>query len=419
MERTVFGMVLAKKESPYGTDAAPTGGLNLIAVTRKGVKFGPKFNHLTRQLLDGTLSKVSGLNAMPEVDFSFDVEVRGNRTDGSTADISSGAIAHLIEIDCLLQACDLAASYTAESQQGARDGYVTYKPTVPSDEGVSVTFYFYSGNKLHKIVGCKGTVKVSMTAGQMGVLTFDFKGVYVDVVDSGLPAAGNYLATVAVAGGGTGYAVGNVLTLAGGTAVTAATVRVTAIGAAGVITAVKILNVGLYSVNPSSPNSATGGGGTTASLTVTFAAQTAGVFLNTKPPVFLNSGSTIDSYSPVFQKLDADLGNTVTRREDANAPTGVVGFMVTDRDAKCSVDPESVAEATHPIWDDLANMTPRTITGKIGTQSGNKFQITLAGVSTGVSYGDRSGIRTQPIEYSVERANVSDSAGNEFQLKFY
>ena len=43
----------------------------------------------------------------------------------------------------------------------------------------------------------------------------------------------------------------------------------------------------------------------------------------------------------------------------------------------------------------------------------------LAGISTGVAYGDRSGIRTQPIDYAIERALTSDAYGSEFQLKFY
>ena len=177
MERTVFGMMLAKIEATYATDPTPTAEANLIAITRNGLKFNPKFGHVTRAILDGTLSKVAGLNATPEVSFSFDVEVRGNRTDGIAADISKGSVANLVEIDCLLQACDLAATYTAETGLGNRDGYVTYAPYVPTDMGKGVTIYFYTGLKLHKITGCKGTVKGVLEAGKFGVLTFDMVGI--------------------------------------------------------------------------------------------------------------------------------------------------------------------------------------------------------------------------------------------------
>lgn len=327
-------MCLAKIEGTYGTDPTPTAALNLIAVTRKGVKYGPKWAHLTREILDGTLSKVSGLNALPEVDFSFEVELRGNRTNGTANDISNGTSAQAIEIDCLLRACDLAPTYTAAGTPGtSRDGYVIYKPTVPTAEGDSCTFYFYTGLKKHIITGCKGTVKIDLNAGQFGMLQFDFKGLYNAPTDASIPGSPGWL--------------------------------------------------------------------------------------DTKPPIFTASASTVDSFSPVFQKLSVDLGNKVERRDDANSANGVAGFLITGRDSKCSIDPESVAEATSPIWADLAGGTARTITGKIGTQSGNKIQATLAGVSVNVGYGDRNGIRTQQIDYSIERANISDAAGAEFQLKFY
>ncbi|MBC8095036.1 MAG: hypothetical protein H7Y43_04415 [Akkermansiaceae bacterium] len=334
MERTVVGMLLAKIESAYGTDPTPTTAANLIAVARSSVNFNAQFDHLARMILDGTLGKVAGHNVLPRITLSFDVEMRGNRTTGATdTDITSGASAQAVEIDPLLRACDLAATYTAETTDGARDGYVTYKPTVPSDEGASVTFYFYSGSKLHKITGAKGNLKASMTAGQMGVFSFEFSGLYNAPTDASIPG---------------------------------------------------------------SP-----------------------VWLDTKPPTFIAAGSTVGSFTPVFQKLDFDLGNQVQRRDDANAASGVKGFIIANRDAKCSIDPESVAEATHPIWADLASATPRTITAVLGNQAGNRIQATLAGVSEAVSYGDRNGIRTQPINYSIERALISDAAGSELAMKFY
>src|SRR4051812_25137269 len=107
-ERSVFGLLLAKIETTYGTDPVPVASANLIAVTKAGVKFDAKFDHLTRSILDGTLGKAAGSNVLPEVSLSFDVEIRGNRTTGAVADISAGASANAIEIDALLQACDLS-----------------------------------------------------------------------------------------------------------------------------------------------------------------------------------------------------------------------------------------------------------------------------------------------------------------------
>lgn len=96
---------------------------------------------------------------------------------------------------------------------------------------------------------------------------------YLDLSDKLVQAAtGNSLTVVGINSGGTGYTVGDVLSVAGGTGTVTALVEVTSVSG-GVIDGVRILNQGVYTVNPSSPNSATGGTGSGASLTLTFAAN--------------------------------------------------------------------------------------------------------------------------------------------------
>lgn len=82
----------------------------------------------------------------------------------------------------------------------------------------------------------------------------------------------NVIATVAINAGGTGYAVGDILTISGGTGV-AATVKVLTLATTAVAT-VEILNVGIYSVNPSASAAATSGGsGSGCTVDLVFAAQ--------------------------------------------------------------------------------------------------------------------------------------------------
>jgi hypothetical protein len=93
---------------------------------------------------------------------------------------------------------------------------------------------------------------------------------YSDLSDELVNAAtGNSVATVAVNSGGTGYTVGDILSIAGGTGTVTAQVEVTSV-AAGVIDGVRIYNAGVYTATPSTPNSATGGTGSGASITLTF-----------------------------------------------------------------------------------------------------------------------------------------------------
>lgn len=81
---------------------------------------------------------------------------------------------------------------------------------------------------------------------------------------------GNYLGSVVIhsSGGGSSYAVGDVLTIAGGTG-TAATVQVLTVSSGAIVT-LAVKTIGAYSVNPTtSGNSATGGSGSGASLDLT------------------------------------------------------------------------------------------------------------------------------------------------------
>lgn len=83
----------------------------------------------------------------------------------------------------------------------------------------------------------------------------------------------NNVATVAVAAGGSGYAVGDILTVSGGTG-TAARVKVATLSGSAVAT-VTFLDGGVYSVNPTMSGAATtsSGAGTGATLNLTFSAQ--------------------------------------------------------------------------------------------------------------------------------------------------
>lgn len=332
MERTKLGLLLAKVEATYGVDAAPTGGANVIPVIRNQITYAPEFDPVRREIADMGFGRLAGENALPRVRLSFSVEVRGNRTNGVAADISSGQIANAIEIDPLLQACDLAATYTAETSGGARDGNVIYKPTVPTDQGKGLTLYFHTEGKLHKVLGCKGTVKGVLEAGKFGVLSFEFSGLYVAPTDS----------AVAIP-----------------------------------------------------------------------------TFTDTKPPLFKNSGTTVDAWTPIFKKIEFDLGNQITRRDDANQTDGVRGFVITGRESSATINPESVTEATHAVWAGLKAGTVKTLTAKLGADSGNRCDFIATVQKRAVGYEDDNGNRLTPWQLDVVKSAPSVALGNEFQLKFY
>lgn len=83
-------------------------------------------------------------------------------------------------------------------------------------------------------------------------------------------ASSDNVESVAIAAGGSGYVVGEILTLSGGTSTTAATLEVAEVSS-GAVTAVHVVHAGAYSVQPSDAVSTTSdGSGTGCTLNVTW-----------------------------------------------------------------------------------------------------------------------------------------------------
>jgi hypothetical protein len=89
-------------------------------------------------------------------------------------------------------------------------------------------------------------------------------------VVTGTVTSANKVTAIAIAGGGTGYTIGDTLTVVGGTSSFAATITVNSVSL-GVITGVSIATAGLYTVNPGNPVSVTGGTGSGATFNLTLA----------------------------------------------------------------------------------------------------------------------------------------------------
>ena len=82
----------------------------------------------------------------------------------------------------------------------------------------------------------------------------------------------NYIGTVvAIAAAGTGYTVGDVLQATGGNTIVPVEITVDAVSGGGVITAVTLTNAGSALTPPSSPVTMSGGTGTAATMTITYA----------------------------------------------------------------------------------------------------------------------------------------------------
>jgi hypothetical protein len=195
MELTKVGLLCAKLESAYGTDATPNALDNNIAICRAQATI----------VLDGELTERDNLNpgfgpsegalSLPAASIKFSAELRGNRTNGSAADISSGSDTHPIELDPLLRACGLPPVYTTESVLNHRDGCVTYYLAAPPSTPVTCTIYFYTQHQLFKFVGAVGNLEsILFEPGKFPILSFAFTGFYSAPTTADLPSA-TWLAT--------------------------------------------------------------------------------------------------------------------------------------------------------------------------------------------------------------------------------
>jgi len=170
-------ILLAKEETVYGTDPTPTVAAN--AVEASNIKVNYMGDLLARDIVRNNISPVNPVLGKRWVEVTFDLELKGSGTRGTAGRIGD-----------LFEACSMAETASAGSS-------VTYVPTSSSQK--SVTLYVYNNDSgssvLHKITGAVGTFSLKLTAGQFGVLSFSFKGIYNLPTDVAIPSAPTYETT--------------------------------------------------------------------------------------------------------------------------------------------------------------------------------------------------------------------------------
>ncbi len=150
--------ILAKIETTYGTDSTPAAGDgvfvqnlqvnpvdSLVVTERQGIRASLAS---LRAAIGGSLYRVQ-----------FEVQIKGS----GTADVPP-------EFGPLLRACALAESIVATTS-------VSYQPTSDVANHESVTIYRYHDGNLDRIVGCRGTMSITLPVQSHGMIAFDLLGV--------------------------------------------------------------------------------------------------------------------------------------------------------------------------------------------------------------------------------------------------
>lgn len=153
-------LLIAKKETTYGTDAAPA---SIDTLRAENVRYG-----LKGQMVETDPAK-PGVGAAPSfvygehVELSFDIPLAAGGVAGTAPKWGK-----------LLKACGWGETIVATTS-------VTYGLLTDPTSSDSFTFIWRDAKRLHKILGARGKVDFKLTAGQRPMLTFTFRGLYVPV----------------------------------------------------------------------------------------------------------------------------------------------------------------------------------------------------------------------------------------------
>lgn len=158
--------ILAKIEDTYGTDPTPTGAANAILVSELTAR-PMDMQTVDRALLRPFLGSSEQLPSQIYNGVEFSVELAGSGTAGTAPALGP-----------LLRGCGFAETIDAGVS-------VEYEPV--STDFESLTLYVNIDGVLHKCLGARGTVTVSMRLNERPMLRFNFTGLFVPVVDAALP----------------------------------------------------------------------------------------------------------------------------------------------------------------------------------------------------------------------------------------
>jgi hypothetical protein len=161
--------ILAKLEVTYGTDPVPTAAANALLV--RNVSLKPTGETIKRDFVRDSLSPLTFLRGIKEVELSFETELKGSGVRGSLPAWGWEGV--------LLQACGMTETVTAATS-------IAYNPT--SDTPESCTIYVYRDGLFHKVTGCRGNFKLTCEVGKFPMIAWTFKGIFNSVVDAAVAA---------------------------------------------------------------------------------------------------------------------------------------------------------------------------------------------------------------------------------------
>jgi len=153
-------VLLAKKESVYGTDSTPDGATNAIEIVEAEIEplRADEIEHLVdRQTLGNYLSSLVGKHVVVR----FKVAVAG-AGDGVNPDTPPAW-------GVLMEGCGMEEAVTVATS-------VAYTPIDSGEDSLSM--YFFTTQARHILLGARGTVSIALVAKQYLYWQFEFTGLW-------------------------------------------------------------------------------------------------------------------------------------------------------------------------------------------------------------------------------------------------
>lgn len=164
-------VLLAAIEDTYGQDEEPTGALN--AILTRNLEIQPlEGDELQRELDKGTFGNDPGTLVGQHARITFEVEMAG-----------AGDAGDLPAYDPLLR----AAGHAQDQDDESTPTEIYYDPI--DTDVPSLTMYFHGDKTLHKVVGARGSVVITLNKRQYGHMQFEFMGLIEDIAGGTMPEA--------------------------------------------------------------------------------------------------------------------------------------------------------------------------------------------------------------------------------------
>lgn len=370
-------LILAKAESPYGTDSTPDG---TDAVLVRTLEITPiEADVVSRDLIRPYLGNSDQLLANTRVSITFEVELAGSGTAATAPRFSS-----------LLKACGMAETTTAAAITGTATagaaGSITLTGTSATDDilnGMIISLTGGTGDgSSGVIVDYNGSTKVATVQKTTAAFTPDATSVY------SIAANVNYRPVSAAFGSASIYfnndGVLHKITGARGTFVLNASV--------GEIPTIEFTMVGIFNAPTD-----------TVAPTVTYS--------NQATPLIFKAGNTstfsILNFTACLMSLNFDIANETVYRELVGCTKEV---LITNRApaGECMIEAPTIAQKD--FWTIANDDTTGILSVLHGTTAGNQVSIVAPLVDiTNPSYEDSDGIQMLNIPYVA----IPTAAGND------